>query len=107
VVEALLAKGADVEAKDEVSFARAGALCPSRSLDGASAARLERHSEYKYTPGRAQISLCAATAAVARGGGTRPRGARIWWEGGEMREAGAGPERTTRRLLVRGDGRSY
>jgi ankyrin repeat protein len=32
VVEALLAKGADVEAKNVVSIARAGALCPSRSL---------------------------------------------------------------------------
>ena len=32
VVEALLAKGADVEAKTNVSIARAGALCPSRSL---------------------------------------------------------------------------
>jgi hypothetical protein len=32
VVEALLAKGADVEAKDNVSIARPGALCPSRSL---------------------------------------------------------------------------
>jgi hypothetical protein len=32
VVEALLAKGADVEAKDNVSIARACALCPSRSL---------------------------------------------------------------------------
>jgi hypothetical protein len=32
VVEALLAKGADVQAKDEVSIARACALCPSRSL---------------------------------------------------------------------------
>jgi hypothetical protein len=30
VVEALLAKGADVEAKDNVSITRA--LCPSRSL---------------------------------------------------------------------------
>jgi ankyrin repeat protein len=32
VVEALLAKGADVQAKDDVSIARACALCPSRSL---------------------------------------------------------------------------
>ncbi len=32
VVEALLAKGADVEAKDKVSIARACALCPSCSL---------------------------------------------------------------------------
>ena len=32
VVGALLAKGADVEAKDDVSIARAWALCPSRSL---------------------------------------------------------------------------
>ena len=32
VVRALLAKGADVEAKPNVSIARACALCPSRSL---------------------------------------------------------------------------
>jgi hypothetical protein len=32
VVGALLAKSADVEAKDNVSIARACALCPSRSL---------------------------------------------------------------------------
>jgi ankyrin repeat protein len=32
VVEALLAKGADVQAKSDVSIARACALCPSRSL---------------------------------------------------------------------------
>jgi hypothetical protein len=32
VVETLLAKGADVEAKYIVSIARAGFLCPSRSL---------------------------------------------------------------------------
>jgi hypothetical protein len=32
VVEALLAKGADVQAKDYVSIARACALCSSRSL---------------------------------------------------------------------------
>jgi ankyrin repeat protein len=32
MVEALLAKGADVEAKDNVSIARACALCASRSL---------------------------------------------------------------------------
>ncbi len=32
VVEALLAKGADVQAKDEVSIARACALCSSCSL---------------------------------------------------------------------------
>jgi hypothetical protein len=32
VVEALLAKGADVEAKDNVSIERAWALCPSLSL---------------------------------------------------------------------------
>ena len=32
MVEALLAKGADVETKDNVSIARACALCPSRSL---------------------------------------------------------------------------
>jgi hypothetical protein len=32
VVEALLAKGADLEAKDNVSIARAYALCSSRSL---------------------------------------------------------------------------
>jgi hypothetical protein len=31
VVEALLAKDADVQAKDEVSIARSCALCPSRS----------------------------------------------------------------------------
>jgi hypothetical protein len=63
VVEALLSKGADVEAKNNVSIARAGALCPSRSLahiahgvvpkgdqDGASAARLERHIETEAGP---------------------------------------------------------
>ena len=32
VVGALLAKGADVEAKSNVSIARACALCPSHSL---------------------------------------------------------------------------
>jgi hypothetical protein len=32
VVDALLAKGADVEAKDNVSIARACALCPFRLL---------------------------------------------------------------------------
>jgi hypothetical protein len=32
VVGALLAKGADVEARDKVTIARACALCPSRSL---------------------------------------------------------------------------
>jgi hypothetical protein len=32
VVAALLAKGADVEAKDNVSIARVCAICPSRSL---------------------------------------------------------------------------
>jgi hypothetical protein len=31
VVKTLLAKGADVEAKDNVSIARACALCPSRA----------------------------------------------------------------------------
>ena len=31
VVEELLARGADVQAKDNVSIARACALCPSRS----------------------------------------------------------------------------
>ncbi len=32
VVEALLAKGADVHTKDEVSFVRACTLCPLHSL---------------------------------------------------------------------------
>jgi ankyrin repeat protein len=32
VIGALLAKGADVQAKDDVSMARARALCPSHSL---------------------------------------------------------------------------
>jgi hypothetical protein len=32
VVVALLAKGADVEARDKVTIARACALCPSHSL---------------------------------------------------------------------------
>jgi hypothetical protein len=32
LVEALLAKGADVKAKSNVSIARACTLCPSRSL---------------------------------------------------------------------------
>jgi hypothetical protein len=69
VVGALLAARADVEAKTNVSMARAWALCPSLSCthvqdthgclqgmylftclavsqDGASAPRLEQHSEY-------------------------------------------------------------
>jgi hypothetical protein len=32
VVETLLTKGVDVQAKDKVRIARAGAHCPSRSL---------------------------------------------------------------------------
>jgi hypothetical protein len=88
VVEALLAKGADVEAKANVSIARAGALCPSRSLahivhgvvpkgdqDGASDARLERHSEtIPLTHARAEWKCtCMYTSSAVYQGGASAR----------------------------------
>ncbi len=67
MVQALLAKGADVDGKAMVSIARTSALYPSHgyikgmylnaspavSQDGAAAARLERHSA--YAPGSVRL----------------------------------------------------
>jgi hypothetical protein len=124
VVEALLAKGADVQAKDNVNIARASLsitatytcntyahVCVCLSFCVPRVPRVPRCTQPNINEEILNRGLSAIANTRLGQSGSGPQRDTVhnkslqrvkggWWEADEKREAGAGPEGGTRRVLV-------